>query len=66
VGGNKCWISILFCQIPLKHAHIHKHSTPPLLRSKPAKLRIKFYVGHPWLTPVILATWKAEIGKIMV
>jgi hypothetical protein len=26
----------------------------------------KFLVGHLWLIPVILATWEAEIGIIMV
>jgi hypothetical protein len=28
--------------------------------------RIKILAGHQWLTPVILATWKAEIERIKV
>jgi hypothetical protein len=26
----------------------------------------KIGVGHQWLTPVILATWEAEIRRVMV
>jgi hypothetical protein len=25
-----------------------------------------FFAGHRWLTPVIVATWAAEIGRIKV
>jgi hypothetical protein len=29
-------------------------------------VRNTYVAGHQWLTPVILATWEAEIRKIMV
>jgi hypothetical protein len=26
----------------------------------------RLWAGHQWLTPVILATWEAEIGRIVL
>jgi hypothetical protein len=38
------------------------HATPAWL----IILKQLLLAGHWWLTPVILATWEAEIGRIMV